>query len=166
LGPIRRAAGDPRELTLELNAIELTVTDGDLRSMIDKYVPGDDLPVSDLEARVGDDGVVVSGKYRASILKGSFEAIVSLRAEGQVVLATLTKLKALGPVGAMFKGVLMSALQKKLADIPGICGQDDAIKFDLAVLLARRGVAVTLSTLEIRCAPGALAVKLSGSCAV
>ena len=155
--------GLARELTLELNAIELTITDGDLRAIIDKYVCSDDLPVSDLDARVGDDGVIVSGKYQAAFLKGSFEATISLAADGQVVAATLADLKALGPVGNMFKGMLMSTLQTKLGDIPGISGDKDVIRFDLARLLADRGFAAKFAVIEIRCAPGRCMVKLSGS---
>ena len=148
---------------MELNAIELTVTDGDLRAILGKYVCCDELPVSDLEARIGDDGVIVSGKYQAAFLKGAFEATVALRADGQVVLATIADIKALGPVGNLFKGMLMSTLQTKLGDIPGISGDDDAIKCDLAMLLSDRGFAAKLGALEIGCAPGRLTVKLSGS---
>jgi hypothetical protein len=157
-----------KELILELNAIELTITDGDLRAIIDKYVRQDDLPVSDLDAHIGADGVIVRGKYQAAFLKGSFEATVSLAADGQVVLAALADLKALGPVGNMFKGTLTSALQKKLGDIPGVSGDKDTIRIDAARLLAERGLAVQVATLEIHCAPGRLTLKLSGSidCAV
>ncbi len=80
-----------------------------------------------------------------------------------MVAATLTDLKALGPVGNMFKGTLMSALQKKLGDIPGDSGDKDVIRFDPARLLADRGLAVQIAALEIRCSPGRLTVKLSGS---
>jgi hypothetical protein len=148
---------------LELNAIELTFTDADLAAVLDKYVCSDKLPVSDLEAGIVADGVEIRGQYQASFLKGSFEAIVSLRADGQVVLATLVDLKALGPVGNMFKGVLMSMVQKKLDDIPGVSGDDDAIRIDLAVVLADRGLAAKLGTLDIRCAPGRGTLKLSGT---
>ena len=148
---------------MELNAIELTITDGDLRAAIDKYVRDDDLPVSDLDARIVDDGVIVRGNYQAAFLKGSFEATVSLRADGEVVAAALADLKALGPVGNMFKGTLMSALQKKLVDIPGVSGDKDTIRFDAARLLADRGLAVQVAALDIRFAPGRLMVKLSGS---
>ena len=148
---------------MELNAIELTITDGDLRAAIDKYVRDDDLPVSDLDARIGDDGVIVRGNYQAAFLKGSFEATVSLRADGEVVAAALADLKALGPVGNMFKGTLTSALQKKLVDIPGVSGDKDTIRFDLARLLADRGFAAKLGALEISCAPGRLTVRFSGS---
>ena len=159
---VETVAPGPKELTLELNAIELTITDSDLRAIIGKYVPGDDLPVSDLEAQIGSDGVIVRGKYQAAFLKGSFDAAVSLRADGQVVLATLADLKALGPVGNMFKGALMSMLQKNLGDIPGISSDGDAIKFDLEILLADHGITAKLGTLDIRCAPGRLTLKLSG----
>ncbi len=118
---------------------------------------------ADLEATISAGGVEIRGNYQAAFLKGEFEATISLLADGQVVLATLADLKALGPVGNMFKGVLMSMLQKHLGEIPGITGDDDAIKFDLAVLLADRGFAAKLGTLEIRCAPGRLTLKLSGS---
>lgn len=155
--------GRARELILELNAIELTVTDGDLSALIDKYVRGDDLPVSGLDAQIGADGVIVRGKYQAAFLKGSFEATISLVADAQVVIATLADLKALGPVGNMFKGMLTSALQMKLGDIPGVSGDKDAIRFDLARLLADRGLAAEFAVLEIRCAPGRCTVKLSGS---
>ena len=155
--------GRARELTLELNAIELTITDSDLHAIIDKYAPGDDSPVSDLDAQIGPGGVVIRGRYQAAFLKGTFEATVSLRAEGRVVLATLAKLKALGPVGNMFKGTLMSALQKILGDIPGVSGDKDTIRFDVSRLLADRGLAVQLAALEIRCSPGRGTVKLSGS---
>jgi len=148
---------------LELNAIELTITDGDLRALIDKYVRDDDLPVSDLDARIGDDGVIVRGNYQAAFLKGSFETTVSLRADGDVVAAALADLKALGPVGNMFKGTLMSALQKKLGDIPGVSGDKDTLRFDVSRLFADRGLAVQIAALEIRCSPGKLTVKLSGS---
>ena len=148
---------------MELNAIELTITDGDLRAVIDKYVCSDDLPVSDLDARIGADGVVVRGGYQAAFLKGSFEATVSLRAEGQVVVATLAQLKALGPVGNMFKGTLMSVLQKNLVDIPGVSGDKDSIRFDVARLLADRGFAVKLAALDIRCSAGRGTLKFSGS---
>jgi len=148
---------------LEFNAIELTITDGDLRAIIDKYVCADDLPISDLDAQIGADGVIVRGKYQAAFLKGSFEATVSLCAEGQVVAAALADLKALGPVGNMFKGTLTSALQKNLGDIPGVSGDKDTIRFDAARLLADRGFSVQLAALDIRCAPGRLTLKLSGS---
>ena len=158
-----RSAGRSKEPTLELNLIELTVTDADLSAVIDKYVRCDDLPVSDIEATVNADGVEVRGKYQAAFLKGSFEASVALHAEGHVVLATLAEIRALGPVGNMFKGMLMTTLQKNLGDIPGISGDEDAIKFDLAQLLAGRGFAAKLGTLDISCSPGRLTVKLSGS---
>jgi hypothetical protein len=155
--------GLARKLTLELNAIELTVTDGDLRALIDKYVCAADLPVSDLDAQISADGVVVLGKFQAAFLNGSFEATISLAAEGQVVAAALVDLKALGPVGNMFKGMLMSTLHTKLGDIPGISGDKEVIRFDLARLLADRGFAAKLAVIEIRCEPGRCTVKLSGS---
>lgn len=148
---------------MELNTIELTITDADLRAVIDQYVPGDDLPVSDLDARIDAAGVVVSGKYQASFIKGSFEATVSLQAQGQVVGAAIAELKALGPVGNMFKGVLMSGLQKNLGDIPGVSGDKDSIRFDVSQLLADRGFDAKFDSLEMSCNPGRLAVKLSGS---
>jgi hypothetical protein len=147
---------------LELNIIELTVTDADLGAVIDKYVRCDDLPVSDLEATISAGGVEIRGNYQAAFLKGEFEATISLLADGQVVLATLADLKALGPVGNMFKGMLMSMLQKHIGEIPGISGDDDAIRLDLAILLADRGFAAKLGTLDIRCTPGRLTLKLSG----
>ena len=148
---------------MELNTIELTITDADIRAVIDKYVCCDKLPVSDLEAQIGPRGVEVRGNFQAAFLKGAFEATVSLHADGQVVLATLADLNALGPVGNMFKGMLMSMLQKNLGEIPGISGDDEAIRLDLAILLADRGFAAKLGTLEINCAPGRLTLKLSGS---
>ena len=148
---------------MELNAIELTVTDSDLRAIIDKYVRDDDLPVTDLGAHIDDGGVVVEGKYQAAFLKGSFEAAISLRAEGQVVLAAISELKVLGAVGNVFKGALMSALQKHLDDIPGVSGDKDAIRFDLVRVLNARGFAARFAALEIDCSSGKLTVKLSGS---
>ena len=150
-------------MILELNAIELTITDDDLRAVIDKYVCADDLPVSNLDAQIVADGVIVRGKYQASFLKGSFEATISLAVDGQVVAAALADLKALGPVGNMFKGTLMSVLQKNLYGISGISGDKDTIRFDVSRLLADRGFVAEVGTLEIRCSPGRLTVKLSGS---
>jgi hypothetical protein len=148
---------------LELNTIELTLTDADLRAVIGKHVGTDDLPVRDLDARIDAGGVIISGNFKAAFLKGSFEAIVSLTASGQTVIATLTEFKALGPVGNMFKGLVVSTLHEKLADIPGISGDGDAIKFDLPPLLADRGLVAKIDSLDIRCAPGRLAINLSGS---
>jgi hypothetical protein len=151
-----------KELSLELNSIEITITDADLATLLSKYSPGADAPVSDLLVKIEADGVKASGKFQAGFLKGSFEALVSLRAEQQVVLATLADLKALGPVGGMFKGMIMSSVQKKLGDMPGVSGDDDAIRFDLTEFLAGRGVAATFQTLAISFAPGRLTLKLSG----
>ena len=148
---------------MELNAIEITITDDDLRSLVSKYAPGDDAPVSDLTAHIDADGVRAGGNFQAGFLKGSFEAGVSLRADGRVVLATLTELKALGPVGDMFKGMIMSAVQKKLGDIPGISSDEDALRFDIETLLAGLGLTAKLGTLAIHFAPGRLTLQLSGS---
>jgi len=148
---------------LELNNIELTVTDDDLRSLVGKYAPGEGAPVTDLAAKIGEGGVTISGKFKAGILKGSFDASISLRADGQMVLATLTELKALGPVGGMLKGVLMTKLQEKVADIPGVSSDEDAIRIDIEKVLAARGVTSKLRTLEIQFAEGRLTLKLSGS---
>ena len=147
---------------MELNNIELTVTDADLSALVGKYAPGDEAPVSDLAAMIDERGVIVSGKFQVAVLKGSFEATVALRGEGQMVMATLAEVKALGPVGNMFKGTLMGMLQKKLADVPGVSGDEDAIKVDLADLLASRGITASVGELVISCAPGRLTLKLSG----
>ncbi|MCP4377055.1 MAG: hypothetical protein GY794_12860 [bacterium] len=148
---------------MELNTIEITLTDADLRAMVTKYAGSDDIPVSDLDARIDTSGVVISGEFKAAFLKGSFEAIVSLTTSGQTVIATLAELKALGPVGNMFKGLAVSMLQEKLADIPGISGDGETIKFDLPQLLAQRGLEARIDSLDISFAAGRLAVSLSGS---
>jgi len=163
LGAAVLSSGLGRKLILELNAIELTITDDDLSVVIDKYVRDDNPHVSDLEARIGAEGIIVCGKYHAAFLKGSFEGTVSLRAADGVIEVALADLKALGPVGNMFKGTLMSALQEKLGDIPGVSGDKDVVRFDVVRLLADRGLAVQLAALDIQCSAGRCAVKLSGS---
>jgi len=157
------AESDGKETKLELNNIELTVTDADLAAIVDKYAPGDDAPVGDLAARIDSDGVTISGKLQAGVLKGSFEAGVALRAEGRIVVMGIARVKALGPVGNMFKGMLMSTLQKKLGDTPGVSSDADTIRIDPQRLLASRGVGLTLDTLAITFAPGRLTAKLAGS---
>jgi len=147
---------------MELNALEMTVTDRDLRTVIEKY-SGDGPPVSDVNAHFSDEGLVVTGKYEAGPLNGKFEATVSLRADGQVVTASLDRLKALGPFGGMLKGRIISALLEKLGDLPGISGEKDAIRCDIRQLLAARKFDAQFETLEILPQTGRLTLKLSGS---
>jgi len=147
---------------MELNALELTVTDRDLRGAIDTYA-GDGLPVSDIEARFDADGLTVTGKYQAGPLKGSFAATVSLQTDAHTVIATLEKLDALGPFGGMFKGAIVSALLKKLGDLPGISGEKNAVRCDIRQLLAARGLDARFETLDITQQTGKLTLRMSGS---
>jgi len=147
---------------MELNAFELTITDRDLHSAIEKYA-GDGLPVSDIEARLFADGLEVRGKYKAGPLDGPFEVTVSLRTDGDAVIATLEKLKALGPFGGMFKGAIVSALLKKLGDLPGISGGKDAVRCDVRQLLKAKGLDVQFDALDIIQRAGKLTLKMSGS---
>ena len=147
---------------MELNNIEITVTDADLAAIIARRASGDDSPVSDIHASINEDGVIAAGKFRAGFIKGSFEATVSLEADGRFVLARLARLKALGPVGNMFKGMILSAVRKKLGDVPGVDSDEDAIRIDPQVLLAAKGVAAQFETLAISSRQGGLTLKLSG----
>ncbi len=148
---------------MELNIIELTITDEDLASLVGKYALPEDAPVKDLAARIDEGGVTVSGKFHAGILKGAFDACISLQVDGRIVVATLTELKALGPVGGMLKGVLMTKLQEKVSDVPGVSSDEDTIRIDIAELMATKGIAMKIETLEIGFAAGKCMLKLSGS---
>ena len=148
---------------MQVEALRVCITDHDLGVLIEGFLPDDQL-VDELSACIVDDGIVATGKLNVKkLVKVPFEALIRPWAEGEVVRLELANLEAVGPLGNMLKGILVSLLRRSLPELPGIDGDSSEIRCDLRKLLESKGIACEFEALKVQTHSGKLVLELSGS---
>jgi len=96
---------------MEIHSLHLLLTEQDLNDLAKKHMPKD-LPVEDVRLRLSPEGIHVSGVY-PFFINVSFETVWHLSADQGKAIAKLTKFRAMGVPGNIFK----SAIMKMVDDI-------------------------------------------------
>jgi hypothetical protein len=94
---------------MEIHSLHLLVTEQDLNELLKKHAPKD-LPVEDMRLRLSPEGVHVTGIY-PFFINVKFETIWHLSADEGKAVAQLTKFRAMGVPGNIFKSAIMKMIE-------------------------------------------------------
>ena len=94
---------------MEINALELILTDADLAALIEKHSPPD-LPIEDLKVTFRPEGVCVQGSY-PMLVRVNFECWWTVEAADGKVRCAIAKLKAMGMPAMVFKSAVLKVLE-------------------------------------------------------
>jgi hypothetical protein len=90
---------------MEIHSLHILLTEQDLNDLAKKHMPKD-LPVEDVRLRLSPEGLHVSGVY-PFFISVSFETVWHLSADQGKAIAKLTKFRAMGVPGNIFKSAIM-----------------------------------------------------------
>ncbi len=94
---------------MEIHSLHVLITEQDLNDLARKHMPKD-VPVEDVRLRLSPDGLHVTGVY-PFFINVKFETIWHVRAEHGNVVAQLTKFRAMGVPGNIFKSAIMKMIE-------------------------------------------------------
>ncbi len=120
---------------MELNALELVLTDADLAALIEKHAPAD-LPIEDLKVTLRPEGVCVQGAY-PMLVRVNFECLWTVAIAAGKVRCSIAKLKAMGMPAMVFKSAVLKVLEGVAKDEFWIAIDGEQVVLDPEFLLAR-----------------------------
>src|SRR3954447_26776962 len=94
---------------MEIHSLHVLLTEQDLNELAQKHVP-QDAPVDDLRVRLSPEGVHVTGTY-PFFINVKFETIWQVKAAEGKLVAQLTKFRAMGVPGNIFKSAIMKVIE-------------------------------------------------------
>jgi hypothetical protein len=129
---------DRRAEPMEIHSLHLLVTEQDLNDLARKYAPKD-LPVEDMRLRMSPEGVHVTGVY-PFFINVSFETVWHVNAEHGKAVAKLTKFRAMGVPGNIFKSAIMKMVEDVAKREPWIRVDGDQLICDVDQACAQYAV--------------------------
>lgn len=142
---------------MEIHVLKATVTEKDLSELVRRKVPKD-LPVEDLQVRLGPEGVYLEGMYPLFV-NVTFETLWELSVQTGLVRARLAKFKALGIPANIFKSAIMKLLEDAVRQEKSMSLAGDVVLLDLDHLLGRQGVTGRTNLRGITCLLGELVIE-------
>jgi hypothetical protein len=94
---------------MEIHSLHVLLTEQDLNELARKHMPKD-VPVEDIRLRLCPDGIHVTGTY-PFFINVKFETIWHISADQGKVVAQLTKFRAMGVPGNIFKSAIMKMIE-------------------------------------------------------
>ncbi len=113
---------------MEIHSLHVLVTEQDLNELAKKHLPKD-MPVEEVRLRLSPEGVHVSGVY-PFFINVKFETIWHLSAEQGRAVAQLTKFRAMGVPGNIFKSAIMKMVEDVAKKEPWIRIAGDQLILD------------------------------------
>jgi hypothetical protein len=114
---------------MEIHSLHVLVTEQDLNELAKKYTPKD-MPAEDVRLRLSPEGVHVTGVY-PFFISVKFETIWHLGVEQGKAVAQLTKFRAMGVPGNIFKSAIMKMVEDIARKEPWIRVAGDQLFVDL-----------------------------------
>ena len=93
---------------MDVNALELVVTDADLAALVEKHVPAD-LSIEDLKVTIRPEGICMQGSY-PMLVRVNFECWWTAEVSAGKIRCAISKLKALGMPAMVFKSAIIKVL--------------------------------------------------------
>ncbi|HEX3315275.1 MAG TPA: hypothetical protein VHR72_10315 [Gemmataceae bacterium] len=120
---------------MDVNALELVLTDADLAALISKHAPAD-LTVEDLKVVFRPEGICVTGSY-PMLVRVNFECWWTAEVTAGKVRCMISKLKAMGMPAMVFKSAVVKVLESFAKDEFWIAIDGETVVLDPEFLLAR-----------------------------
>jgi hypothetical protein len=120
---------------MNIHTLRLELGDADCDALTRRLMPPQS-PLEDLRVEIRPEGVCVKGAYPLFV-SVSFESWWQLTAVEGKLSATLTKLKAFGMPGMVFKSAIMKVLREVSAKHQWLEVRGDDALFDVEALLTR-----------------------------
>lgn len=142
---------------MELHALKVSVTEDDLNRLLQKHLPKDQ-PVEDAKLKVLSEGVWFSGTYPLFI-NVKFEILWEPRIENGVVHAKLSKLKALGIPGNVFRSAILKAIGDLTQKQPGLSIVGEDLRIDVDHIANQHLANSKLNLRSLTCSDGLLVLE-------
>ena len=115
-------------MPMEIHSLHVLLTEQDLNELARKHLPKD-LPVDDVRLRLSPEGVHVGGIY-PFFINVKFETIWHISADQGKAVAQLTKFRAMGVPGNIFKSAIMKMVEDVAKKEPWVHISGDQVIID------------------------------------
>jgi hypothetical protein len=142
---------------MEIQALKLIITEQDVNALVQKHLPPDQ-PVENLQIRLTSEGAYVEGVYPLFI-NVPFETLWELGVHEGKVSARLTKLRAMGVPGNVFKSAVVKLIADAAESEEWLQFEKDTILVDVDRLLLKEGVIMQINLRRLVCQDGQVVVE-------
>ena len=142
---------------MEIHSLHVLITEQDLNELARKHMPKD-VPVEDVRLRLSPEGLHVTGVY-PFFINVKFETIWNLRVEHGQAVAQLSKFRAMGVPGNIFKSAIMKMIEDVARREPWIHVTGDQLIADLDQACAKYAVAAKTHLKSIIVQTGLLVIE-------
>ena len=144
----------------------ICLTGKDLVSLIKRNL-SQNTPINNIAVQITDDSIIVSGKYKASIMKKEldipFQATFHLNTSGRVIGFELVHLRAARFPLDKLRSILLTLLTRRIPQICGIQRTKNGLRCDVDEALGNCGVRAQIEKLVLLPNPDQLLIEFSGS---
>jgi hypothetical protein len=120
---------------MDVNALELVLTDADLAALVEKHVPAD-LSIEDLKVTIRPEGLCMQGSY-SLLVRVNFECWWIAEVSAGKIRCTISKLKAMGMPAMVFKSAIIKVLADFAKNEFWMAVKGETVVLDPEYLLAR-----------------------------
>ncbi len=142
---------------MQVLALTMHIADADLNALAAKLIPPDS-PLEDVSIQIRPEGICVKGVYPL-LVNVSFESWWQVGVEQGKVTANMTRLKAFGMPGMVFKSAVLKALQQISAQEVWIEVKGEDVHLDFEYLLTRYACPTQLFLRSVACGEGMVVVE-------
>ena len=142
---------------MEIHSLHVLITEQDLNELAKQHMPKD-MPVEDMRLRLSPEGVHVTGVY-PFFISVKFETIWHLSAEQGKAIAQLTKFRAMGVPGNIFKSAVVKIVEDIARQENWIRIVGDRFLADLELGCSKYAVLAHLHLKSITVKPGSLMLE-------
>lgn len=143
---------------MELQSLKLVLTDADLESLADEFIP-EDAPVDDVQLSIVDGAIQVSGDYPTRLLNVPFQTTWEPVIEKGKVRLRLAGIRVVGLPGGMLRGLFIGGFREVAKAVPGASVEEETLVLDVDRLLAAKGIPLKTNLKQIRCEAGRMTIE-------
>jgi hypothetical protein len=147
---------------MEIQSMNMTLTEDDLNSLIQKILPRDQ-PVEDLRLAITPGGVAITGVYPLFI-NVQFETHWELGVEDNQVLTRLIHSKAIGVPANIFKSAIVKMIDDLAREEPWIRMNGDTVYVDVDACIAKHAFPARTHLQQIDCQAGQIVLVAGIKC--
>jgi hypothetical protein len=141
---------------MEIQKLQVLVTDQDLNDLAAKHIP-EGVAIEDLEIRILPEGIRVKGVYQVFV-PVSFEALWEMGVDQGRVTARLANFRTLGMPTNVLKSLIMNLVGDAAKKEPWLKVEGDTVRADVDGFLTMQGLKMASRLSAINCEAGRLTV--------
>lgn len=143
---------------MEIQSLKLVLTDADLGSMANAFLPRD-APVKNLQLFIHNDAIQLSGSYPKLMMNIPFSTTWQPSLDKGRLRLKMTASSIVGLPAGILRGVFFDSFRMAAAQVSGIQVEEDGLILDVDQMLKSKGIPLKTNFKSVRCETGRMTIE-------